>query len=177
MHGIDLLSRASIAMGQEDTSPNISTARTLSQVPPPIIWRVKTSCLCLLISWHFISPKRMLYFNVDKEASASGGLCPSSPLSGLCPWNCYVPPFMETDRPLCLFLCAISTLACGSGQQVMGISAGLVGFPWELEWISCLHMKESGKELECYRYCLWNFRSIKKLIFVHVSYFYLDTLC
>ena len=26
----------------------------------------------LLISWHFISPKRVSYFNVDKEASASG---------------------------------------------------------------------------------------------------------
>jgi len=68
--------------------------------------QLKSSCLYLLISWHFISPKRIFYFNVDKEASASGGLHPPNPIPGLCPWiplqyfhhPLLCPQTMETDR-------------------------------------------------------------------------------
>ena len=58
-----------------------------------------------LISWHFISSKRILYFNVDKEASASGELSPRPPNWAL-PWipleglltqdPCHVPPMTVT---------------------------------------------------------------------------------
>jgi len=77
-------SRASIVMGQRDTSPNIWTGGTLSRVSPTPIFEESSQVnlsLYLLISWHFISPKRIFYFNVDKEASASAsvGLHPPSP--------------------------------------------------------------------------------------------------
>jgi len=64
-----------------------------------------------LISWHFISPKHIFYFNVDKEASASGlGTSSLRPLPGLCPWillgdfrpktPAMSSPTMETGRSL-----------------------------------------------------------------------------
>jgi len=56
--------------------PDIWTQDTITSAPPPIL----RSRLHLLISWHFISPKRIFYFNVDEEASASGGL------ARLCRW-------------------------------------------------------------------------------------------
>jgi len=36
----------------------------------------------LLISWHFLSPKRTFYFNVDEEVSASGGQTAPEPRWG-----------------------------------------------------------------------------------------------
>jgi len=64
-------------------------------------------------SWHFISPRHIFYFNVDK-LSSSGGLRPKTPLSGLCLWTLlgasihqmsYVPqPCRQIDtyvRPAC----------------------------------------------------------------------------
>jgi len=53
--------------------PNIWTRETVTSVPPLFKSQVKSSCLCLLISSHFILQKHLFYFNVDKEASASGG--------------------------------------------------------------------------------------------------------
>jgi len=45
-------------------APNIWAGGSLSRVPLPHYSRsqLKSSCLYLLISWHFISPKRMFYF-------------------------------------------------------------------------------------------------------------------
>jgi len=48
----------------------------------------------LLISWHFLSSKRKVYFNVDKEASASGDevRSPWTPLGDFCSQTpCYAP--------------------------------------------------------------------------------------
>ena len=109
MHGIDLLSRASIAVGQEDTSPNIWTGRTLSQVSPHYL--KSQDRLSLFVDFMAFYFTKTFYFNVDKEASASGGLCPSSPLSGFCPCNCYFPPFMETDRHLHVYAYSYDLLA------------------------------------------------------------------
>jgi len=62
----------------------------------PIIWGDKSNRLYMLISWHFISPKRIpvYYFNVDKEATASGGLRPLDPFQGtfVCPQTPAVSP-------------------------------------------------------------------------------------
>jgi len=53
----------------------------------PIIWGDKSNRLYMLISRHFISPKRIpvYYLNVDKEATASGGLRPLDPFQGCAP--------------------------------------------------------------------------------------------
>jgi len=61
---------------------------TITSVPQYFGSQVKSICLHLLISWHFISPKCIFYCNVDKQASASasGGLCPPYALLWLCPW-------------------------------------------------------------------------------------------
>jgi len=61
----------------------------------------------LIISRHFISPKRIFYFNVHKEVSSSGTLSPDPPIRAL-PWTqqgasipqtfCCVPqPWRQTD--------------------------------------------------------------------------------
>jgi len=86
--------RLSIAVGQGTRSPNIWTGGTLSREFRPHYLRsqVKSSCLYVLISWHFISPKRIFYFSVDKAASASGVLCPCILPGDFQPRPCYVPP-------------------------------------------------------------------------------------
>ena len=78
---------------------------TLSRVFPNI-WGVKSSLFVDFTA--FISLKRTFYVNIDKEASASGGLRPPNPLPWLCPWillgdfrsldPLLCPPTMETDR-------------------------------------------------------------------------------
>ena len=64
---------------------------------PPIF--DESSCLYLLISRHFVSPKCIFYFNVDKKASASACSSPDS-LRRLCRW---IPlgDFRPLDRLLC----------------------------------------------------------------------------
>jgi len=68
--------------GRGGRAPNIWAGGTLSQVPLPHYSRsqLKSSCLYLLISWYFISPKCTFYFNADKEA---GDFRPPDP--------CYAP--------------------------------------------------------------------------------------
>ena len=97
--------RASMAMGQGDTPPQyIGTGEHYHECSPNIS-RVKSSCLYLLISWHFISPKRKPYFNVDK---ASGGLSPRLPTmavllvpaGGLPPLDSLLRPAMQPWRQI-----------------------------------------------------------------------------
>jgi len=66
---------------------------TLASVPP-LFEESSQVKLSLLIWWHFISPKHIFYFIVDKEASACGGLCPPSSLPWLFPrsrWGTSIP--------------------------------------------------------------------------------------
>ena len=92
-------------------------------VPRYLRRQVKSSCLYLLISWHFISPKRIFYFNVDKEtsssASASAGLrLPMSPTMAVSvdpaaglpsprP-RAMSPTTVETDRHHCTPVCSLN---------------------------------------------------------------------
>jgi len=91
------------------TSPIFGTGDTIMSVTPTIFEELsQVKLFCLLISWHFISPKRIFYFNVDKEASSprhptmalrlnpAGGLLGSSRDPVLCPLT------VERDRRRCL---------------------------------------------------------------------------
>ena len=63
--------------------PNIWSGCNIASVSPLF---EESSRPCLLISWHSISPKHIFYFNVDKEAPASGGLHPPDIYQGS-PWT------------------------------------------------------------------------------------------
>ena len=68
--------RASIGMGQEETSPNIWTGDTITSVPHHLMSQVKSSSFLDFVAFYF-TKTHILLFNVDKEASTLGeGLCP-----------------------------------------------------------------------------------------------------
>jgi len=78
-------------MGQEGHVPQyLKRGNTVTSVPQKELYRERPpqyfrSRLYLLISRHCISPRRIFYFNVSKEVSASGRRSPA-PLPGICPW-------------------------------------------------------------------------------------------
>lgn len=110
-------------------APQYLDWRTLSCVPPPIIWWVKSSwCLhrnielwiLCSVSFHqnayFIL---MLTKKLQLLGTSSGA---PDPLPKLCPWTpledfhsqvpCYIPLTMETDQRLCLFVNRVTQSFC-----------------------------------------------------------------
>jgi len=75
--------------------------------PPPNIWAsplFDKSSQPVFVCWYHstLFHQNIFYFNVDKDASASGGLrlCPSDPVLGFCPWT-PLGDFRPPDSLLC----------------------------------------------------------------------------
>jgi len=114
-----------------DTSPNIWTEGYNHECfPIRSVWEVKSACCWLdLICWShgiFISRKRIFYFNIDKEASASASVPQTRPLLGFCTWM--LPEDLRPPDPL-LYLRAMETDAgvtrCTDEGEIWGCVLGL----------------------------------------------------
>jgi len=124
------------------TRPPIFGPGALSRVSPYLRSQVKSRCLFLLISWHFISPRRIFYFNVDREASASGWL-PSLRLPDV------RQPWRQIDACLLSFHASFHSFLSLSLLSVALIpresTPGYLRLVRRLQWVRCACSRVCGK--------------------------------